>query len=426
MNYSEALEYLKEVQEKRLKLSIFSIQKIINNLPFNLKNIKFIQVAGTNGKGSTSHFITSILQSAGYKTGLFTSPHLQDIRERITVNKEWISKTDFSECLSIIRGISLDLLKKGLIDNMPTFFEHIFLTSIYYFYREEADFVVLEVGLGGRLDATSTITPEVSVITNISYDHTKTLGKRLRDIAFEKAGIIKENIPVVCGCGIHTVSNRIIKEIALKKRADFYNVINSKNKLEVKERRNYYLCNFKTESGKYVFKVRLNGSHQGKNASTAIKAIEILNSKGYGISKKSICDGIFKNFVPGRIEIINSSPQVILDGGHNVESIRALKNFLSQKRKKDLTLIFGVLRDKNFKRMISLLLPFTKNIVVTEPVSKRAMPAEKLIKFFDNKRIFLNKDPGEALKTAKKFREDILITGSLYLAGEMRNIINGG
>ena len=151
-----------------------------------------------------------------------------------------------------------------------------------------------------------------------------------------------------------------------------------------------------------------------------------IRKKGFDISKKSITNGILRNFVPGRIEVINTFPQVILDGGHNVESIKALRNFLGQKGKKDLTLIFGVLRDKNYRKMISLLLPFTKNIVITEPISKRALPAEQLIKLCKRKKVFLNKDPGEALKMAKCFKQDILITGSLYLAGEMRNIIYGG
>lgn len=436
MNYTQTLEYLKTVQEMGAKLSLDNIQKIIDNLPFDLSSIKFIQVAGTNGKGSTAHFLTSILQFAGSKVGLFTSPHLEDIRERITVNKTWISEEEFALSLSQIKKISENLLRNGAIDNMPTFFEHIFLTAVYYFFKQGVDYAVLEVGLGGRLDATSTLTPEVSVITNISYDHTKTLGGRIRDIAAEKAGIIKKNVPVVCGCSVYSAANQVIKKISDKKKAPFYNVLNAKNRLETKKNNGFYQCSYATESGQYRFNVHLNGAHQTKNAATAVRAIEILNkeNKDREIPAESIYDGIAKNFVPGRIEIINSSPAVILDGGHNVESIKALKNFLEQEKKKNLTLVFGVLRDKKYRKMIPLLLPFAKNVILTEPVSKRALPVEDLVRFFARKKVQTNynlnievkKRPGDAFDAAYRFREDILITGSLYLAGVMRNIINGG
>jgi dihydrofolate synthase/folylpolyglutamate synthase len=426
MNYSQALLYLKKVQENGSKLDLLNIQNIIDHLPFNLNKINFIQIAGTNGKGSTSHFVTSILQSANFQVGLFTSPHLQDIRERITINKKWISKNDFSKSLAAVKKISENLIKKKVIENMPTFFEHIFLTSLYHFHSKKVNFAVFEVGLGGRLDATSTITPEVSVITNISYDHTKTLGRRIKDIAFEKAGIIKDKVPVVCGCNPHSISKKVIETVAKQKNSPFHRVLNSKNALKISEKENYYHCDYRTESDKYTFKLFLNGIHQVTNASIAIKVIELLNKKGFNISKQSIYQGIRDNFVPGRIEIIRSAPGVILDGGHNVASIKALGDFLIQKKMKNLTLLFGVLRDKNYKKMINILLPFIKRVVITQPVSKRAYPAEKLIRYFEEKHVLVRQDLREAFKTAQQFKEDILITGSLYLVGEMRNIILGG
>ena len=279
MNYTQALDYLQDVQERGAKLSLANIQNIIDNLPFDLSHIKFIQVAGTNGKGSTAHFLTSILQYAGNKVGLFTSPHLQDIRERITINKGWISKEDFALCLFQVKKIAEELLRKKAIDNMPTFFEHIFLTSLYYFKRNRVDYAVLEVGLGGRLDATSTVTPEVSVITNISFDHTKTLGKRIKDIAAEKAGIIKKHVPVVCGCSVYSTANRVIKNTSAARNAPFYNVFDAKNRLETGKKNGSHHCIYTTGSGTYTFDVHLNGCHQTKNAATAIKAIEILNAK---------------------------------------------------------------------------------------------------------------------------------------------------
>ncbi len=428
MNYTGALAYLNEVQEMGAKLTLDNIQKIVNHLPLDLRKIKFIQVAGTNGKGSTAHFLVSILQAAGNKVGLFTSPHLQDIRERITINKAWIPEKDFAECLTQVKDTTADLLEKGLIDNMPTYFENVFLTALHYFCKEHIDIAVLEVGLGGRLDATSTITPEISIITNISFDHTRTLGKRLRDIAAEKAGIIKPGVPLVCGCRVRSLTNRVIMKTALDKRAPFANVLDANNRLEAQKRDKYYQCTYTTESDKYLFEVHLNGEHQTNNAAAAVKAVQILNKRNgmFNISKQAIAQGTARNFVPARIETINSTPRVILDGGHNIESIKALRNFLAQENEKNLTLVFGVLRDKKYRKMIPLLLPYASRVILTEPPSRRALPAENLIKFFNTKDIMINKKPGDAFGTAKQFKEDILITGSLYLAGEIRNLINGG
>jgi dihydrofolate synthase/folylpolyglutamate synthase len=426
MNYSQSLLYLEKIQEKIVKLTLSNIKKAINHLPFSIKNINFIQVAGTNGKGSTSHFITSILQAAGFRVGLFTSPHLQDIRERITINKQWITEAEFAESLTAVKGMCEDLDKKKLIDNIPTFFETLFLLAIHYFYRNKVDFAVFEVGLGGRLDATSTITPRVSVITNISYDHTKTLGKRIRDIAVEKAGIIKKNIPVICGCQRKSISRKIIREISKKRNAPFHDVLVSEKSLQIEEKPQGYRCTFVTELNRYQFEIHLNGKHQVMNAATAIRTIEILKTRGFHISSEAITEGVEKNFVPGRIEIINTFPQIILDGGHNVAGIASLVQFLDQKHINDLTLIFGVLGDKNYRKMISLLMPYIGRVVITEPLSDRALPAEKLIKFFNQKETRVMKNIRDALETAKTWAGNILVTGSLYLVGEMRNIIFGG
>lgn len=426
MNYSQSLLYLEKIQKKGIKLALDNVQKAINHLPFGINDIHFIQVAGTNGKGSTSHFITSILQAAGFRVGLFTSPHLQNIRERISINKKWISKTSFAESLTDVKQICEQLEKMNLIDSIPTFFEHLFLLAIHHFHQRKVDFAVIEVGLGGRLDATSTLTPEVSVITNISHDHTKTLGKRIRDIAFEKAGIIKKNVSVVSGCKRRSVSRKIIREISEKRKAPFHDVLPSEQSLTIDEKTGGYGCVYLTGSNRYVFEIHLNGRHQALNAATAIRTAEILRTRGFAIPVKAITEGVKKNFIPGRLEIIPASPTIILDGGHNVGGIASLVQFLKQKQMENLTLIFGVLRDKNYRKMISQLLPFIRRVVITEPLSERALPAEKLIKLFRQKEPEVRKNIREALETAKKWTGDILVTGSLYLVGEMRNIIFGG
>ncbi len=429
MNYIEAQEYLKSIQELGAKLTLDNISCIIKNLPFDISGIKFIQVGGTNGKGSTSHCITSILQHAGYKAGLFTSPHLQDIRERITINKEWISEKDFADSLSEIKHIVTGMEKTGTIENIPTFFEHIFLTSLHYFYKKGVDFAILEVGLGGRLDATSTITPAANVITNVSLEHTKTLGPRISDISREKSGIIKKGVPVICGCNKLSVSTRIVKQTAQELEAPFLMVNNRNNKIEYTVTDEGYNCSYSTDYGEtYDYQVTLNGKHQTQNAAAAIRVIEALKRySSVDISKEAIAEGIKNNFIPGRIEYIKTdNGGVILDGGHNLACAAVLSDYLKQKNLKNMTLIFGVLRDKKFNRMVEMLSPFIKRVIITEPISKRALEAEKLLPLFAGKECIIRKGLREAYSESRKYPETTLITGSLYLAGEMRNIILEG
>lgn len=428
------LIYLKEIETRGIHPGLDNTRQILKHFPHFYKDIDIdipqecvIQVAGTNGKGSTAYFLASILQTAGYKVGLFTSPHLHDIRERISINKQWISSEDFSTGLWSIKDLAEELLKSGHINHMPSFFEYIFLTAIHYFFREKVDFIILEVGLGGRWDATSAITPEVTAIITIARDHTMILGKRLGQIAGEKAGIIKKGVPVVCGCRVGSIAHRVIKNTATQVQAPFFNVIDSKNHLEIRDNHTYQ-CSYTTESGDYTFDVRLNGVHQPFNAAVAIKVIQVLsnNNKSVYVSKTSICDGISDTFIPARIETLDTSPRVILDGSHNVQSTAALTHFLKEKQKNRLTLVFGVLTDKNYQRMIALLLPYIHSVILTEPVSKRALPAQKMLKLFKDKVVLVRKNPDEAYRSARQFKNDILITGSFYLVGAMRKIILAG
>ena len=430
MNFNDALDYLNKIRELGTKLSLDNIQKIVNNFPYSLSKIKFIQVAGTNGKGSTSHFITSILMENGYKTGLFTSPHLEDIRERITINKKWISEEEFTESIFNVKKITEALLKEKRIDNIPTFFEHILLLSLDYFYRNKVDFVVLEVGLGGRLDATSTIIPEVHVITNISYDHTKTLGKRIKDISMEKAGIIKNNVPVICGCLPKTRSRSIIKDITKKKNSDFYFVVDKRNSIDFSLKKDYYEVRYKTDKNLFDYKLRMNGRHQIMNSATAVKVAEVLGLKGFDLKKELIEKGIEKNFVRGRIEYFRKSPYIIIDTGHNVSGIQVLSDFLKEKYHKDLTLVFGVLKDKKYKKMIELLDPYVKNYILTTPLSNRAVKScvlkDKIKNVAKGKQINCVDNYEEIVELAKKSQSDILITGSFYMAGKIRKLLAGG
>lgn len=442
MDYQKVLEYLGRVDEyKGMNLSLANPAKIIHNFPFQLNHIPFIQVAGTNGKGSTAHFLASVLQASGHKVGLFTSPHLTDVRERIKVDNRWISETDFADCIAEVKELSEQLLQKGIITDTPTYFEYTFLAALYHFYREKVTIAILEAGLGGRLDATSTITPILSLITGISHDHTAILGQHIKDIAAEKAGIIKKGVPVVCGCNVHSAAHTVIKNKARELNASFYNVLDSKNRLSITELDTGYRCRYVTETItnpiSYTFDVYMNGKHQTRNAAAAVKAVQILATKGFAVTPEAIREGIKSTQVPARIEIIESQAQtsprakmtVILDSSHNVESVKGLCDFLEQKKKRRLTLIFGVLADKNYKQMAKLLLPFIEKVIITEPVSRRALPAEKLAGLFNKwgvNDVLVQQDFKQALAAAQKWQAEILVTGSFYLVGEIRHIIMHG
>ncbi|HDP93837.1 MAG TPA: hypothetical protein ENN40_00570 [Candidatus Aminicenantes bacterium] len=427
MNYTEALQYLDSVRDQGAKLELKNVRDLIRNLPFDLSSTDFIQVAGTNGKGSTSHFAAAILNASGLRTGLFTSPHLQTIRERIAVDGDPIKPQEFARSLSAVRDISLDLVQRGKVSNMPTFFEHLFLTAIHHFHSSQVEVAVMEVGLGGRLDATTSLDPLVTAITNISRDHTKTLGPRIRDIAREKAGIIKSGTPLVCGCPKSTVGHRLIKQICLKKNAPFHTVTRNPSNLTAEISAQGYNCFYQSETAAYRYQIRMNGIHQARNAATAIRIAEIYLEPRAPLCEATVATAISNTTVPGRIESIPGTPTILLDGGHNLEGTRALSQFLAERNLKDLTVIFGVLRDKPYRLMVRMIAPFVGNVIITEPRSHRALPAELAARWFpEHTQPAIERDYARALQMARAVGRTILITGSLYMAGDMRTQILGG
>jgi dihydrofolate synthase/folylpolyglutamate synthase len=433
MEYPRALDYLKEAETRGIRPGLENTRVILDHLPRPAGDIPYIQVAGTNGKGSTAHFLTSILQAAGHRVGLFTSPHLTDVRERITIDKQWIPAEEFAHSLETVKNISENLLEKGTIQYLPTYFELVFLIAIDYFSRQKPGIAILEVGLGGRLDATTAIDTQVSIITNISHDHTAMLGTRITDIAREKAGIIKKGVPIVCGCTIGGAAHRVIKEIARQKEAPFFNVIDAKNYLDVVHRDNAYRCTYTSDAEAHAFDVHLNGAHQVFNAAAAVKTLRVLcrhTGTHVRLTPQAIRTGISNNMVPGRIEILQTSPKVILDSSHNADSTAALASFLKETNKKNLTLVFGVLADKNYRKMITLLRPHIENVILTQPQSERALPAAKIAALFKTRgspktlpAVVMENNYTDAYNAARRFKKDILVTGSFYLVGAMRETV---
>ena len=317
------------------------------------KKFKSIHVAGTNGKGSTSHMLASVLQEAGYKVGLYTSPHLKDFRERIKINGKEIKKKDVT---NFIKNN-----KEFLEENNLSFFEMTVGLAFYCFAKEKVDFAVVEVGLGGRLDSTNIITPEVSVITNIGLDHTQFLGETLPEIAFEKAGVIKENIPVVIGEYQEEVYP-VFKAISEEKKSKIY--ISSK---EIKK----------------AYKTDLLGSYQQHNVKTAVKTIEVLNSKKNRISDEALINGLL-NVVSntgllGRWQILQEFPKVVCDTGHNKEGLTYVLEQLQKEVYSNLHVVFGVVNDKDLSKVLPML-PKKATYYFCKPNIPRGLDAQILQK----------------------------------------------
>lgn len=320
----------KEAFRKDLTNSI-ALSKHLN---FPESTFKTIHVAGTNGKGSSSHMLASVLQEAGYKVGLYTSPHLKDFRERVKINGKLIKKI---EVVNFINNNKYFFESHNL-----SFFEMTVGLAFDCFAKHKVDIAVVEVGLGGRLDSTNIITPEVSVITNIGYDHTQFLGETLPEIAFEKAGIIKKNVPAVIGEYQEEIFS-VFEKIAKEKAAPLF--------LASKNENNSYISDLK-------------GSYQVHNIKTVLQTITVLNMKGFVISEKNIQNGLSKvvknTGLQGRWQVLNEQPKVICDTAHNAEGLRYVLKQLQEEKFDQLHIVFGVVNDKDLKSVLPL---FPKNAI---------------------------------------------------------------
>ncbi len=381
MQYEKALEYIYSRELFGIKLGLKNISELMEKLGNPQDSFKSIHVAGTNGKGSVCSLISSILRKQGYKVGVYTSPHLVDFRERIMVNGKKIEKKNVSDALSKIKSFVKD----------HTYFEIVTAMSFIYFKQQKVDFAVMEVGMGGRLDATNLLKPEVSVITNIALEHTEHLGDTIEKIAFEKAGIIKPGIPVVTsenGDGL-----KVIKDICKERGCELSIVKPRKVDMSLK------------------------GSFQNQNASLALETIEVLKKRGYKISSDAVSLGLMSAKWPGRMEYI--SKNVIFDCAHNPPGAKSLAEDL-KKMKKDIYLVLGIMKDKDIKGICSSLEPVAKEIIITKPKIQRAEMPEKIACFIKNK-VTVIEDVGDALEYAKlKAGKEglVVLTGSIFTVGE--------
>jgi len=435
MDYQGAVRYLLSLgrelaaptQAAAAKFNLENITILLERLGRPDRAYPVVHIAGTNGKGSTAAFMERILREAGFRTGLNTSPHLERINERIRINGEEISDERFAEVFTRIHAAIEELLAEGILRAHPTYFECVTALAFEAFAQERVEFAVIEVGLGGRLDATNVVMPVVSIITRVDFDHENYLGHSLKEIAGEKAGILKPQVPAVIAEQFPEAREVILvraKELLCPVVETFlaYRV-----ESEAMEKGLVRATVTETEGNKsFELRPGLPGRFQLQNALNALGAARILQDRGYRISDENMADGVAAAEWPGRLERLQAKPDVYLDGAHNPGAARELARFLEDNfADRKIYLIYGAMRDKAVDEVAGLLFPHVHEVIFTQPGTPRAVSATQLAEMAGDHapRFSVIKKAEEALATvlAKAQPEDaIFITGSLYLVGEMR------
>ncbi|MDI6828839.1 MAG: folylpolyglutamate synthase/dihydrofolate synthase family protein, partial [Armatimonadota bacterium] len=390
LSYEEAVEYIHKLGESVIKLGLERFRAFCESLGNPQDRLKVIHIGGTNGKGSTAAMISAILCANKYKVGTYYSPFVYDIRERFMLDGEMIPSSDFARLVNEIRPFALALGKTP--HGHPTEFEMKTAIALLYFAEQETDFAVIEVGLGGRLDATNIVNPLVSVITNVGLDHTDRLGNTVAEIAYEKAGIIKEGVPVVTAVQ-DCEALEVIKRVCDERHAKLFHVqpANCDGCFTVKPRKagpfENPLCKSKHENSfsldgileRYEnLEVGMRGSFQLLNGATAVVAIEILKEQGFEVSEQAIRDGLKKAYTPGRLEVLHKEPFVIIDGAHNLDAARVLANEIRRFPKDRLILVIGMVSGHSIEDVISTLAPLANMVIATKSSSLRAARVEEV------------------------------------------------
>jgi dihydrofolate synthase / folylpolyglutamate synthase len=442
--YDQGLSYLYNLQKFGIKFGLSKTENLLKTFNSPHRELSCLHIGGSNGKGSVAAMLASIYSGAGYKVGLFTSPHLVDFRERFQINGRLISK---AQTLGLIKEIK----EKTLEEEPPTFFEFVTAMALIYFFREKVDLAIMEVGLGGRLDATNIIKPLITVITTISLEHQDYLGKTLQNIAWEKAGIIKPGVPLITGVGQKKVQTQIEKICRERQAPMFLAGRDFRTRkvgqgtfsyfgLRILQSAGDFGTNWNEERGtrkKEDFlsqsairnpplkglQLSLLGDHQIKNAGLALAVVELLQEK-YPVMERKIRGGLSKVTWPGRMEVLSDRPRIVLDGAHNPGAMRTLAETLPRNFSyKKILLVFGMMKDKNLKQTLDYITPLANRIFLTRAEYDRSADPEDLKKFLVGKKprplVFPTIPQAITQAMREAGPEDlILITGSLFVVGE--------
>lgn len=420
MTYNESLDYLKSISNRGSRPGLSRILEILKLLGEPQKSLKIIHVAGTNGKGSVCRMLESILTEAGYRTGLFTSPCIDSETECYRINKENISESDFSETVFHIKTA------EEKMDDKPTSFEFETAMAVWYFYQKKCDVVILEVGMGGRLDATNiSDMPVLSVITDVALDHMDYLGNTISKISIEKAGIIKSGCPTVFGGNnpealkvIQTTANKLSSSLLLTERGNI-GIVSSGLKGSVF---NY---------NKYTnLKIKLAGLYQPGNAAIAIDSIKILNKSGFNISPNDIYNGLAAAVWAGRFEVFSNNPPIIYDGSHNPQgmtaTVKSIKEYFPGKK---INLIMGVMADKDYEKMVNIISPYINQAYTVTPKNQRALDGAELSDLFKKNKVNseyhtdISKAVSSAVSFSNKSNTPLIILGTLYMYSDIKRAI---
>lgn len=453
-SYNDGLQYLNNLEKYGMKFGLKRIKALLKSFGNSQDKLSIIHIGGTNGKGSTSAMIASVLAKAGYKVGLYTSPHLVRFNERIRINGKEVPDRKIAELVEKVRNAECRMRNKRIKNShQPTFFEFTTAMAFLYFAEEKVDFAVMEVGLGGRLDATNVGKPLVSVITNIAKDHQAILGNRISNIAFEKAGIIKKGGILISG-ETKPTALKVLAAECKNKKAMFYRL---NRDFFVDENRESGVRSQKSEVRRFTFSGRrwalkdletnLLGRHQQKNAACALAALEILeetcprmpapasskqgflSGKGFRISESAVRKGLQGVSWTGRLELISKKPLIVLDCAHNPAGAKVLRNAIKKEFVyKRLFLVLGIMADKDIKGILSKLAPLAHTVILTRPKTERAAsldmlyreikPYAKSVKLIDNV-----EDACRVAVSMSNSNDMICITGSVFTVGEAREFL---
>jgi dihydrofolate synthase / folylpolyglutamate synthase len=419
MNYAQALDYLDLLAERGIKSGLEHTRALARALSDPQESFPSVLVAGTNGKGSVSATLASILSRSGRRTGLYTSPHLVDVRERVRLDGRWISKARFATEMTAVRRKAEEAVESGAVEDMPTHFEALTLLAFRHFQREGAEVAVLEVGLGGRWDCTNVVEPILSLVTSIARDHEEWLGLGLRNIAREKAGVLRSQVPAVTSA-TRPEALEVLQKVArglgtpLKLPSECGVTCGGDSwHLECPEGR--------LESLPYP---NLAGDHQMENAALACRAALILRSLGWEIPDGAIREGLRTTRWPGRIQKVREAPAVYLDGAHNVEGCEALKHF-AEGLPGPRVLVFAAMKDKPLEEMAAALFPAFDAVVATQVPMERCAPAFSVPLEGGSWEGLAEADPAEAVERAARTAGpggSVVVAGSLYLVGHLLSV----